>query len=39
MEEGYITTDDGVRLFYQKIGDSPETVIIPCATKAAICPG
>lgn len=31
MEKGYVTTDDGVRLFYQKIGDSPGTVIIPYA--------
>jgi proline iminopeptidase len=31
MEEGYATTDDGVQLFYQKIGDSPSTVIIPNA--------
>jgi proline iminopeptidase len=31
MTEGYITTADGVRLFYQKIGDSQSTVIIPNA--------
>jgi proline iminopeptidase len=31
MEEGYVTTNDGVQLFYQKIGDSQSTVIIPNA--------
>jgi proline iminopeptidase len=31
MEEGYVITDDGVQLFYQKIGGSPSTVIIPNA--------
>ena len=29
--EGYVTTKDGVRLFYQKIGEDPRTVIIPNA--------
>src|ERR1700687_4040063 len=29
--EGYVTTDDGVRLFFQKFGDSPHAVIIPNA--------
>jgi proline iminopeptidase len=29
--EGYVTTKDGVRLFYQKIGEGPRTVIIPNA--------
>jgi proline iminopeptidase len=29
--EGYVTTKDGVRLFYQKIGEGPGTVIIPNA--------
>ena len=29
--EGYITTDDGVRLFFQKLGSSPNAVIIPNA--------
>lgn len=27
--EGYVMTDDGVRLFYQKLGDGPTAVIIP----------
>jgi len=31
MVEGYVTTEDGVKLFYQKIGDSESTVIIPNA--------
>ena len=31
MEKGYITTADGVKLFYRKIGESPSTVIIPNA--------
>ncbi|MEW6738176.1 MAG: alpha/beta hydrolase [Acidobacteriota bacterium] len=29
VDEGYVTTDDGVRLFYQKIGNGASTVIIP----------
>jgi pimeloyl-ACP methyl ester carboxylesterase len=29
VEEGYISTDDGTRLFYRKIGAGPQTVIIP----------
>jgi len=29
--EGFITTDDGVRLFFQKLGNSPNAVIIPNA--------
>lgn len=28
-EEGYLTTPDGTRLFYTKIGDSPDVVILP----------
>ncbi len=31
MEQGYITTDDGVKLFHQRIGDADSTVIIPNA--------
>ena len=31
VKEGYVTTKDGVRLFYQKIGDGPRIVIIPNA--------
>ncbi len=27
--EGYVTTDDGVRLFYQKVGSGGPTVIVP----------
>jgi len=27
--EGYITTVDGARLFFQRLGDGPKTVIIP----------
>jgi proline iminopeptidase len=27
--EGYITTEDGVRLFYQVVGDGPQTILIP----------
>lgn len=27
--EGYITTADGVRLFYRVVGDGPQTVLIP----------
>lgn len=29
VEEGYVPTDDGTRLFYQKIGHGSRTVIIP----------
>jgi proline iminopeptidase len=29
--EGYVTTEDGVRLFYQKLGSGPNAVIIPNA--------
>jgi proline iminopeptidase len=29
IEEGYVTTDDGTRLFYQKIGRGSQVVIIP----------
>ena len=28
-EAGYVTTDDGTRLFYQKLGSGPQVVIIP----------
>jgi proline iminopeptidase len=28
-EEGYVATDDGTRLFYQKTGNGPQKVIIP----------
>ena len=31
VEEGYVKTRDGVRLFYQKIGSGNQTVIIPAA--------
>src|SRR5208282_3801274 len=27
--EGYLTTEDGVRLFFQKVGNGPQTVLIP----------
>ena len=27
--EGYVTTDDGLRLFFQISGSGPQTVIIP----------
>ena len=29
VEEGYVTTDDGTRLFYEKIGSGPQVVIVP----------
>ena len=29
--EGYVTTEDGVRLFFQKMGSGPRTVVIPNA--------
>lgn len=31
VNEGYVTTKDGVRLFYQKMGEGSRTVIIPSA--------
>ena len=27
--EGYVTTDDGIRIFYQVVGDGPQTVVLP----------
>ena len=30
--EAYVTTDDGVRLYYRVVGDGPETVIVPLAS-------
>ena len=33
--EGYVTTDDGVRLFFQKFGSGPNTIVIPSA--ASMC--
>src|SRR5688572_17818970 len=29
VEEGYLTTPDGVRLFYQRVGNGPQTVLQP----------
>jgi pimeloyl-ACP methyl ester carboxylesterase len=29
VEQGYVTTPDGVRLYYQKVGTSPQVVIQP----------
>ena len=29
MEAGFVTTPDGVRLYYQKVGSAPEVVILP----------
>jgi len=29
VREGYVTTDDSVRLYYRIVGDGPETVVIP----------
>ncbi len=29
MQEGYVTTPDGVRLYYQKVGSGSKTVILP----------
>ena len=29
FEEGYVTTSDGVRLFYRKAGSESQTVIVP----------
>jgi len=28
MSEGYVTTDDGLRLFYQKVGEGPLTLVL-----------
>jgi proline iminopeptidase len=33
--EGYITTDDGIRLFFQKLGSGQKTVIIPSAIRSS----
>jgi pimeloyl-ACP methyl ester carboxylesterase len=29
VDTGYVTTDDGVRLFYRRVGSGPQTVIVP----------
>jgi proline iminopeptidase len=29
VDEGYVTAEDGVRLFYQKVGNGPDTIVIP----------
>ncbi len=29
ISEGFITTKDGIRLYYQEVGGGPEVVIIP----------
>jgi pimeloyl-ACP methyl ester carboxylesterase len=29
IEEGYVSTDDGTRLFYQKLGNGSQVVILP----------
>lgn len=29
FEEGYLTTPDGIRLYYRKAGDSPRVVLLP----------
>jgi proline iminopeptidase len=29
VEEGYVTADDGVRLFYRRVGSGSQTVIVP----------
>jgi proline iminopeptidase len=31
VTEGYLTAADGVRLFFQKVGDGPSTVVVPNA--------
>jgi proline iminopeptidase len=31
VQEGYVTTDDGVRLFFQKVGSGAQTVLLPNA--------
>jgi len=31
QSQGYVATDEGVRLFFQKVGDGPIAVIIPNA--------
>jgi pimeloyl-ACP methyl ester carboxylesterase len=29
VDEGYVTAEDGIRLFYRKVGNGPKTIIIP----------
>ena len=29
VDEGYVKAEEGVRLFYQKIGNGPDTIVIP----------
>ena len=33
--EGCVTTADGLRLFYKKLGDGPTTVVVPNGTYMA----
>jgi pimeloyl-ACP methyl ester carboxylesterase len=33
--EGYITTEDGIRLFFQKLGSGQKTVIVPNAIRSS----
>ncbi len=28
-QEGFVTADDGVRLFYRKVGNGPQTIVLP----------
>src|SRR5262245_19493609 len=29
VQEGYVSTDDGIRLYYRSIGRGPQTVVVP----------
>ena len=29
IEEGYVPVEDGIRLFYRKVGDGGDTVVVP----------
>ena len=31
-QEGFLSTEDGLRLYYQILGEGPDTVIIPAAS-------
>jgi hypothetical protein len=38
-QEGFVVTSDGVHLFYQVVGNGPETVVIPGACSSFIPSG
>ena len=29
VKDGYVTVEEGIKLYYRTVGDGPETIIIP----------